>query len=135
AFNEPGSTQSSRTRRVTLDPVTRLDAASGFYGEENVPHQAITMGVGTILEAKKVVIMAFGEHKAGTVQKAVEGGITEAVAASFLQQHKDCIFLLDAAAAGQLTATRRPWMIGPVEWTPERIRQAVIWLSLTVKKG
>ena len=63
-FNEPGSTRNSRTRLVTLDPVTRRDAASDFFGEENVPHQALTMGVGTILEARKIVIMAFGEHKA-----------------------------------------------------------------------
>jgi glucosamine-6-phosphate deaminase len=134
-FNEPGSTRQSRTRLVTLDPVTRKDAASGFFGEENVPHQAITMGVGTILDAKKVVIMAFGDHKAATVQKAVEGEITDAVAASYLQNHADATVLLDAAAASQLTAIRRPWMIGPVHWTPERIRQAVIWLSLKVGKG
>ena len=117
-FNEPGSTRHSRTRLITLDPVTRRDAAGGFFGEENVPQQAITMGVGTILEAKKVVIMAFGEHKAGTVQKAIEGEVTDAVAASFLQNHPDATILLDAAAAGQLTAIRRPWMIGPVNWTP-----------------
>jgi glucosamine-6-phosphate deaminase len=134
-FNEPGSTRHSRTRLVTLDPVTRRDAASGFFGEENVPHQAITMGVGTILEAKKVVTLAFGEHKAAVVQKAVEGDVTDAVAASFLQQHPDSTFLLDAPAAGQLTAFRRPWVIGPVDWTPERIRQAVIWLSLQVGKA
>jgi len=70
-FNEPGSTRQSRTRLVTLDPVTRRDAGSGFFGEENVPHQALTMGVGTILEARKIVIMAFGEHKAPIVQRAV----------------------------------------------------------------
>ncbi len=134
-FNEPGSTRHSRTRIVTLDPVTRRDAASGFFGEENVPHQAITMGVGTILEARKIVILAFGEHKAGIVQKAVEGEVTDAIAASFLQNHNDATFLLDAPAASQLTAVRRPWMIGPVDWTPERIRQAVIWLSLKVRKA
>jgi glucosamine-6-phosphate deaminase len=134
-FNEPGSTRHSRTRLVTLDPVTRRDAASGFFGEENVPQQALTMGVGTILEAKKIAIMAFGDHKAATVQKAVEGDVTDAVAASFLQNHPDATFLLDAAAASQLTAVCRPWMIGPVDWTPERIRQAVIWLSLQVHKA
>ncbi|MFO0809380.1 MAG: glucosamine-6-phosphate deaminase [Gemmataceae bacterium] len=134
-FNEPGSTKHSRTRMVTLDPVTRRDASSSFFGEENVPHQAITMGVGTILEAKKIVILAFGEHKAAVVQKAVEGEVTDAVAASFLQNHPDSTFLLDSAAAGQLTAVRRPWLKGSVEWTPERIRQAVIWLSLNVGKA
>lgn len=134
-FNEPGSTRHSRTRRVTLDPVTRRDAASSFFGEENVPHQALTMGVGTILEAKKVVILAFGDHKAAIVQKAVEGDVTDAIAASFLQNHPDATFLLDSAAAKQLAAFRRPWMVGQVTWTPERIRQAVIWLSLQVKKA
>jgi glucosamine-6-phosphate deaminase len=134
-FNEPGSTRNSRTRMVTLDPVTRRDAAGGFFGEENVPYLAITMGVGTILEARQVVIMAFGEHKARIVLKAIEEGETDAVTASFLQRHDDTTFALDEAAAGELTAVRRPWEVGPVKWTPERVRRAVIWLSLTVKKA
>lgn len=134
-FNEPGSTRQSRTRRVTLDPVTRNDAAGDFSGEENVPQQALTMGVGTILDAKKVVIMAFGERKAAVVQKAVEGDVTEHIAASFLQRHADATFLLDAAAARDLTAERSPWVIGSVDWTPALIRRAVIWLSLKVHKA
>jgi glucosamine-6-phosphate deaminase len=134
-FNEPGSTRHSRTRMVTLDPVTRRDAASGFYGEENVPHRALTMGVGTILDAKKVVLLAFGEHKSRIVHRSVEGPVSENVAASFLQQHPDATFLLDEAAAGDLTAIARPWTIGPVDWTPALIRRAVIWLSLKVGKG
>src|SRR5262249_34942515 len=120
---------------VTLDEVTRRDAASGFFGLENVPQQAITMGVGTILEAKKVIIMAFGEHKAPVVRKAVEEEPSDAVAASYLQKHSDTTFLLDGAAPGELTAQRRPWEIGPVHWTPELIRKAVIWLSLAVNKA
>jgi glucosamine-6-phosphate deaminase len=134
-FNEPGSTRHSRTRMVTLDPVTRRDAGSGFFGEENVPHQALTMGVGTILEARKIVIMAFGEHKAPIVARAVEGEVTDAIAASFLQKHTDTTFLLDQAGAGQLTAVRRPWVIGTVNWTPSLLRRAVIWLSLKVGKA
>jgi glucosamine-6-phosphate deaminase len=134
-FNEPGSTRHCRTRLVALDPVTRRDAASDFYGEENVPPQALTIGVGTILEARKIAIMAFGEHKAGIVRRAVEGEMTDAIAASFLQKHPDCTFILDRAAAGELTAIRSPWLVGPVEWTPQLIRQAVIWLSLKVGKG
>jgi glucosamine-6-phosphate deaminase len=134
-FNEPGSTRHSRTRMVTLDPVTRRDAAGDFFGEENVPHQAITMGVGTILDARKIVLMAFGEHKAPVVKRAVEGPVSDAVAASFLQQHPDATFLLDQAAAGHLAAVARPWTVGPVEWTPSLIRKAVIWLSLKVKKA
>ena len=134
-FNEPGSARHSRTRMVTLDPVTRRDAASSFFGEENVPHQALTMGVGTILDARKVVLLAFGEHKAPIVQRAVEGPVSDAVTASYLQQHPDATFLLDQAAAGDLTALRRPWSVGPVEWTPALIRKAVIWLSLKVEKA
>jgi glucosamine-6-phosphate deaminase len=134
-FNEPGSTRHSRTRAVTLDPVTRRDAAGDFFGEENVPQQAITMGVGTILEARKIVIMAFGEHKAPIVRKAVEEDMTEAVSASFLQKHPDTTFILDQAAAGWLTPVRRPWVMGSVHWTPALMRRAVIWLSLKVGKG
>jgi glucosamine-6-phosphate deaminase len=134
-FNEPGSTRHSRTRLVTLDPVTRRDAAGDFFGEKNVPHQALTMGVGTILEARKVIIMAFGEHKAEIVQKAVEGEMTEGIAASFLQKHPDTTFILDKAAAAELTPIRSPWVLGPVQWTPELIRRAVIWLSLKVGKA
>src|SRR5262249_56950260 len=100
----PGTPRHSRTRLVTLDPVTRRDAAGDFFGEQNVPHQALTMGVGTILDARKIVLMAFGEHKAPIVARAVEGPVTDAIAASFLQQHPDAVFLLDEAAADELTA-------------------------------
>ena len=134
-FNEPGSTRNSRTRLVTLDPVTRRDAASGFFGEENVPHQALTMGVGTILEARRIVLLAFGEHKAAIVQRAVEGPMTDAITASFLQQHPDATFLLDESAAGDLVSLSRPWAVGPVEWTPALMRRAIIWLSLKVGKA
>src|SRR5207245_946906 len=122
------ATRPARTCLVTLDPVTRRDAAGSFFGEENVPQQALTMGVGTICEARKVVIMAFGEHKAPIVQKAVEGPITDAIAASFLQQHPDTTFIVDEPAAGHLTAVREPWKVGPVDWTPRLIRRAVISL-------
>lgn len=134
-FNEPGSTRLSRTRMATLDPVTRRDAASDFFGLENVPHQALTMGVGTILEARQIVIMAFGEHKAAIVRGAVEEDVSEAITASFLQQHPDTTFILDEAAAAGLTAVRTPWLIGQVDWTPRQLRRAVIWLSLSVEKA
>jgi glucosamine-6-phosphate deaminase len=134
-FNEPGSTRHSRTRRITLDPVTRRDAASGFFGEENVPNQAITMGVATIMDAKKVILMAFGEHKAKIIQKTVEQPSTDAVSASFLQDHRDATVILDEAAASELSVRRRPWEIGPIKWSDERIRQAVIWLSRKVGKA
>jgi glucosamine-6-phosphate deaminase len=134
-FNEPGSPRNSRTRMVTLDSITRRDAASGFFGEENVPHQAITMGVASILDARRVFLMAFGEHKASIVYKAVEHPPTEAISASFLQEHPDATIVLDEAAAAELTAIKRPWEVGTCEWTQELVRKAVVGLSLTVKKG
>ena len=134
-FNEPGSPRNSRTRLVTLDAITRRDAAAGFFGEENVPHQALTMGVATILDARQVFLMAFGEHKAGVVYKAVEQPPTEAVSASFLQEHPNAVFALDEAAAGELTARKRPWEVGPCDWTPALVRKAVVDLALEVKKG
>jgi glucosamine-6-phosphate deaminase len=135
AFNEPGSPRSSRTRLVTLDPLTRHDAAQAFFGEEHVPTRALTMGVGTILDARKIFILAFGERKAAIVQKAAEELPTEAVTASFLQEHHDATFILDEPAASKLSARLRPWELGSIHWTDALIRQAVIWLSLKVGKG
>lgn len=134
-FNEPGSPRNSRTRLATLDAITRRDAAGGFFGEENVPHQALTMGVATILDARQVFLMAFGEHKAPVVFKAVEQPPTEAVSASFLQEHPNAVFVLDEAAAGELTARKRPWEVGPCDWTPALVRKAVVNLALEVRKG
>jgi len=128
-FNEPGSSRNSRTRMITLDPLTRRDAASDFFGESNVPQHAITMGVGTILSAKRVIVMALGEHKADIVRRAVEGDVTEDVAASFLQTHSNAVFAVDAAAASRLTAVATPWLVGHVEWTDALEKRAVCWLS------
>ena len=134
-FNEPGSPRNSRTRTVTLDSITRRDAGGSFFGEENVPNQAMTMGVASILDARRVFLMAFGEHKAVVLAKAVEQPPTEAISASFLQEHPDAIVVLDEAAAAELTAIKRPWEVGPCEWTPELVRKAVVGLALTAKKG
>jgi glucosamine-6-phosphate deaminase len=134
-FNEPGSPHNSRTRSVTLDSITRRDAAPGFFGEENVPAQAITMGVASILDARRIFLMAFGEHKATITFKALEQPPTEAITASFLQDHANATFVLDSAAAAELTAIKRPWEVGPCDWTPETVRRAVVGLSLSVKKG
>lgn len=128
-FNEPGSGGDSRTRRVSLDPITRRDAAADFFGEENVPRDAITMGVGTILEAREILILATGEHKAEIVRKAVEGDIDLEVAATFLQRHPNTICYIDRAAAAQLTPVATPWLVDEVEWTPDLILRAVTWLS------
>jgi glucosamine-6-phosphate deaminase len=138
-FNEPGSGRESRTRLITLDKVTRMDSAADFFGEWNVPRTAITMGVGTILDARRVVLMAFGEHKAPIVQRAVEGEITSAVAASFLQKHADAKFVLDAASAAELTRFKTPWLIGSLSqfgltWDERITRRAVIWLARSLNK-
>ena len=134
-FNEPGSTRHSRTRLATLDAVTRRDAAQAFFGEENVPLRALTMGVGTIMDARKVILMAYGEHKAPIVSKALEGPVSENVTASFLQGHQDATFVLDQAASKSLSAIDRPWAVGPVSWNDTLIRKAVIELSLKTGKG
>jgi len=128
-FNEPGSDQRSRTRLITLDRVTRVDAASDFFGEEHVPRRAITMGVGTILDARRVILISFGEHKASVVAQAVEGPIDSSIAASFLQEHHNAEVVLDEAAAAELTECRSPWLVGTSSWEPETIRKAVIWLA------
>jgi glucosamine-6-phosphate deaminase len=128
-FNEPFSTRNSRTRVCTLDPLTRRDAASDFFSEENVPPQAITMGLGTILDARKIVLIALGEHKAGIIREAAEGPPTPRVPACFLREHADATLLLDSAAAGKLTATTTPWVLGKVEWTDALVKRAVLWLS------
>jgi glucosamine-6-phosphate deaminase len=133
-FNEPGSSRDSRTRLITLDRVTRQDAASDFFGEQHVPRRAITMGVGTILAAKRVVMLAFGEGKSAVVAKAIEGPVTPSVAASFLQQHPRATVYLDDAAAAELTRFKSPWLTGPVEWERAVIRKAVIWLARRVGK-
>src|SRR5690606_26524659 len=134
-FNEPGSGAASRTRLVTLDTITRRDAAADFFGEQNVPRQAITMGVATILEAREIVLLANGEHKAAILRRAVEGEIDHAIAATFLQQHAAVTVYADHAAAAELTRVATPWLLDEAEWTPELEMRAVVWLSLTVGKA
>lgn len=133
-FNEPGSPRDSRTRLVTLDQLTRRDAARDFLAEANVPRHAITMGIGTILEARAIVLLAWGEAKAGVVAQAVEGQPREALPASFLQGHPNVRVFIDETAASALTRRRHPWLVGPVDWTPPQVRRAVSWLSRTVGK-
>src|SRR4051812_46444591 len=138
-FNEPGSPRDSKTRLITLDRVTRLDAASDFFGEWNVPRKAITMGVDTILNARKVVLLAWGEGKAAVIRRAVEGEITSHVAASYLQQHPNARIVLDNAAAAELTRFKTPWLLGNLEefglkWDDYMTRKATIWLAQQVKK-
>lgn len=134
-FNEPGSSKESLTRMVTLDRLTRIDAASDFFGEENVPRRAITMGVGTILKARKIILMAWGEGKAKIIKNAVEGQVTEMLPASFLQLHNNSVVVLDDASSAQLTRIKTPWLIGPCHWNdPQLTRRAVVWLCQQVNK-
>lgn len=127
-FNEPFSPRDSRTRLCTLDPITRKVAASDFFGEENVPTHAITMGLATILEARKILLVALGEHKARVIREAFEGPATVRVPASLLQEHDDACVLLDSAAAKDLTASSTPWLIGDIAWTEPLIKRALLWL-------
>ena len=134
-FNEPGSGVESRTRPVHLDNVTRQDAAADFFGEEYVPREALTMGVATILEAREILILATGEHKAGIVRRAVEGDVDVEVAATFLQQHPNTTFYIDRASAAELTRFATPWLLDEVHWTPQLAVHAVVWLSQQTGKA
>lgn len=134
-FNEPGSGPETRTRLVVLDEITRKDAASDFFGEENVPRQAITMGIGTILDAREIILMATGEHKAPIVRRAVEEPPDRQVPASFLQTHPHATVYLDRAAAGELTREKTPWLVREVVWDRAMAKRAVIWLSEMLGKA
>src|SRR5687768_7633362 len=134
-FNEPGSGIESRTRRIALDTVTRRDAAADFFGEDNVPTEAITMGVATIMEAREIALVATGEHKSEIVLRAVEGEPDPDVAATYLQQHPNAVFYLDPAAAADLTKIRTPWVVGEVRWDRQKEIEALIWLSQATGKS
>src|SRR6266550_4423065 len=134
-FNEPGSDATSRTRIVTLDTLTRKDAAADFFGVENVPREALTMGVATILDAKEIALLATGEHKAAIVARAVEGEISTDVAATFLQRHQSVTCYLDLPAAAELTRINTPWILEGVDWTPAMVERSVVWLAERVSKA
>jgi glucosamine-6-phosphate deaminase len=134
-FNEPGSELEDRTRLIVLDEITRKDAASDFFEERYVPREAITMGVGTILEAKEIILIATGEHKAPIIRRAVEEKAATDVSATYLQLHPDATFYLDRAAASHLTREQTPWLVRHVDWNDQLAKRAVIWLSETVGKS
>ncbi len=134
-FNEPGSSLGSITRMVRLDRVTRLDAASDFFGLDNVPTKAITMGVGTILSAKRIIMMAWGEGKSDIIHKAVEGKQRESIPATFLQNHPNCEVITDRPAASALTRVATPWLVSECDWDDILIKRAAIWLSQTLGKA
>ena len=133
-FNEPGSSIFSKTRLITLDNSTRIANAYEFANIAEVPRLAITMGIGEILKAKKIILMAWGSSKAAVIKKAVEEDCTEHVPASLLQNHDDVTFVLDEAAAAELTRYKSPWLTGDCEWTPKMIKKAVVNTALKLKK-
>lgn len=133
-FNEPGSLLTSRTRMVYLNELTILDAAGDFGGRDKVPTRAITMGVGTIMKARRIVLLAWGEKKASIIKETVEGHISDKVPATFLQTHPNVHFFIDEKAAEELTRADRPWLVSKVEWDDKLIRKAVIWLCQKVGK-
>lgn len=133
-FNEPGSAPNSGTRLVTLDDLTRRDAAHDFGSKENVPTKAITMGIGTIFKAKEIVLMAWNKKKASIIKKAVEGEISSEVPATYLQLSDTVEFLIDEDASSDLTRFNTPWLVKDCVWSPALTRKAVIWLAKFLKK-
>ncbi|MCX2452757.1 glucosamine-6-phosphate deaminase [Pedobacter sp. PLR] len=133
-FNEPGSAPNSGTRLVTLDDLTRRDAARDFGGKTFVPTKAITMGIGTIFKAREIILMAWNKKKASIIKKAVEGEISSEVPATYLQLSEHVEFILDADAASLLTRFDTPWLVKDCIWDEVMTRKAVIWLSNTLSK-
>lgn len=133
-FNEPGTLINARTRLITLDHSTRAAAAMEFGGLPNVPRKAITLGVAPILNARRIVLLAWGERKAEVISGAVEGPVTERNPASYLQAHPNVTFVIDKAAASGLTRVKTPWAVDSVEWDNSMIKKAVTYLSTSLKK-
>jgi glucosamine-6-phosphate deaminase len=133
-FNEPGSSIQSKTRLVNLDNTTRIANSYEFPSISKVPRLAVTMGIGNILKAKRIILMAWG-NKASIVAKAVEGHVTESIPASILQQHNDCVFVVDEPASTELTRIKSPWLTGECVWTEAMIKRAVVHLSLKLNKS
>ena len=128
-FNEPGSHFNSKTRLITLDHTTRFDANKTFGGIENVPNTAITMGIRTIFNSKRVIIMAWGIHKSLIVKKVVEGEVSSLIPASYLQNHKNTTLVLDNESASELINSKTPWLVDTCKWNALMKRRAVAWLS------
>lgn len=133
-FNEQGSYAKSHTRLVELSHNSRKTQSSQFFGLENTPKMGITMGIGTIMRADRIILMAWGEDKADAVKHIVEGEITDMVPTSHLQAHSNIELVIDETAAEKLTREQTPWLVGPCDWTPKFVRKAVVWLCSIVNK-
>ncbi len=127
-FNEPGSHFNSTTRLITLDHTTRFDASKSFNGIENVPSKAITMGIRTIFNSKRIIMMAWGIQKGLIVKKSVENNITSLIPTTYLQNHKNTTLVLDKECSSELTRFKTPWLVGPCEWSDLMKRKAIVWL-------
>ncbi|MBU2975877.1 glucosamine-6-phosphate deaminase [Zobellia sp. B3R18] len=135
-FNEPGSHYNSGTRVITLDHITLVDAGPAFLGIDNVPRKAITMGIATVMSAKRIVLLGWGENKASIIKKTVEGEISSQVPATYLQNHKNCTFVLDTGAGSQLTRNKTPWLVDEsLDWTESLTSKAIVWLCNETKKS
>ncbi|MDR2813932.1 MAG: 6-phosphogluconolactonase [Prevotellaceae bacterium] len=133
-FNEPGSYVKSRTRLVQLNHATRKSLQPLFHDYNSIPRMAISMGMGTIMRARRIILLAWSESKAAIVSKVVEGEVTDQIPASLLQNHPNIEIVVDETAAGQLTREQTPWLVGPCKWTKKFTRKAVVWLCGEVKK-
>ncbi len=133
-FNEPGSQAASLTRLMLLGGESRHIASKILSSIENIPSTAITMGVSTLLAARKVMLMAWGENKASVVRKVIEGAVEDHLPASFVQMHKDAKVVLDLAAAEHLTRISTPWLVTSCDWNDKLIRRAIVWLCDITKK-
>ena len=134
-FNEPGSHFNSGTRSITLDHVTRADAAPSFLGIDNVPRKAITMGIGTIRNAKRVVLLAWGINKAKVINETIEGEVTSQIPATYLQHHNNTTVVLDQEASSELTRVKTPWLVTSCVWNDSLKRKAIVWLSELLNKS
>ena len=128
ATNEPGSGLTSSSRIILIDNLTREEMSMSQSTNETVPPCSVTMGISTILKARKIYLTAWGEEKADIIQKTVEGPISDAIPATFLQTHNDAHVVIDLAAAGRLTRIVHPWLVTSCTWTDKLTRAALVWL-------
>ncbi len=134
-FNESGTPEKSRTRTVLMSYQSVKAQAHNFNGDLNVaPRAAITIGIATMMSAKRIILMAWGEKKADSVYNVAEGAVTTAYPASFLQKHNNIDIFADENAGANLSRVVAPWLVGPCEWTPKFVRKAVVWLCEKVHK-
>jgi len=134
-FNEPGSHFNSITRLITLDHTTRFDASKSFNGIENVPSKAMTMGIRTIFNSKRIIMMAWGIQKSHIVKKSVENNITSIIPTTYLQNHKNTTLVLDKECSSELTRFKTPWLVGPCDWSDVMKRKAIVWLCEITEKS